>query len=708
MDRNLTYNIQFNLEDRATAAVTQIRLRLQQTGEAADEAARSASRTGTALSVASTASVRGFQQTSAVIDQLGDRLAQVSRTAGQAVGPMSQVGDTARGFNTLNMSIQQVARELPAFAVSANTGFLAVSNNLPILADAISNVRQRNAALAAQGLATVPVWRQVASSLMSWQTALVAGITVLTLYGPEIGSFISRLFNLSAATDQNRLAMEALQATNRNYNTQLLQESAQLRDLYSRLLQTSEGTSARKALIDQLNDSYKEYMPYLLTERSSLAELNTAYEAINSALRNHIALKVRSSEMDKITEEAAKAQAEAIETLQKAFSEQRISPSMSDNLIASLVGDAPKWREAGDNVQEAFLQAVKNMGEAMPGLSFTRDTRRGIQDYLESFYQMENAVDAVNKRVDLLMGRTNQIRSIGEVVVTPDASKTSQNLNTDLQTIGGLQTKIQQLRDLQNRSSAEQAANLEREIQLYEQKLNALQRTIAQQAAGNLGEGEYSLPLESAMPQGLQVPEILIPMQFDTATLRRSWQEAQQIYSDSIQEIEISGRQISGMLTGALTSFASGLGEAIASGSGLEAMKSLLTSIMGMLQQFGSALIAAGVASQAFQSLFANPFAGIAAGIALVAAASAAKAALQNATAFADGGIVSGPTLAMVGEYAGARNNPEVIAPLNKLRSLINPVREADEWNGTVRFVIAGSVLEGILDKQNRKRTRTR
>lgn len=75
-------------------------------------------------------------------------------------------------------------------------------------------------------------------------------------------------------------------------------------------------------------------------------------------------------------------------------------------------------------------------------------------------------------------------------------------------------------------------------------------------------------------------------------------------------------------------------------------------------------------------------------------------ASIRQATAFAEGGIVSGPTYALVGEYAGARNNPEVIAPLNKLRSLIEPQRGFE--SGQVRFEIEGRTLAGLLEKVNR------
>jgi hypothetical protein len=73
----------------------------------------------------------------------------------------------------------------------------------------------------------------------------------------------------------------------------------------------------------------------------------------------------------------------------------------------------------------------------------------------------------------------------------------------------------------------------------------------------------------------------------------------------------------------------------------------------------------------------------------LIAAQTAAQVAVINAQSFAKGGIVSGPVLATVGDYAGARSNPEVIAPLDKLKSLLgNQAMEGD-----FRFVIEGDKL---------------
>ena len=93
--------------------------------------------------------------------------------------------------------------------------------------------------------------------------------------------------------------------------------------------------------------------------------------------------------------------------------------------------------------------------------------------------------------------------------------------------------------------------------------------------------------------------------------------------------------------------------------------------------------------------------AGIAAGTAAVISAASQ---LKGISAFANGGIVSGPTMALVGEYAGASNNPEVIAPLDKLRSMI---KTPDDIGGRVTFHIEGRTLVGVLNKENNMRGRS-
>ena len=102
-------------------------------------------------------------------------------------------------------------------------------------------------------------------------------------------------------------------------------------------------------------------------------------------------------------------------------------------------------------------------------------------------------------------------------------------------------------------------------------------------------------------------------------------------------------------------------------------------------------------ASGAMAAHSSIPFVGIALGLAAVAAIIAAMKSLPK---FADGGVVSGPTLAMVGEYAGASGNPEVIAPLDKLRGMLAEPTGSIDFS-KVQFEIKGRTLVGILNKEN-------
>jgi hypothetical protein len=92
------------------------------------------------------------------------------------------------------------------------------------------------------------------------------------------------------------------------------------------------------------------------------------------------------------------------------------------------------------------------------------------------------------------------------------------------------------------------------------------------------------------------------------------------------------------------------------------------------------------------------PFAGFGIAAAFTAAA-VALVQTVGVTPFADGGVVSGPTYALIGEYAGASNNPEVVAPLDKLRSMLQP---QGGLAGDIRFKLVGRDLVGAIANETR------
>ena len=121
------------------------------------------------------------------------------------------------------------------------------------------------------------------------------------------------------------------------------------------------------------------------------------------------------------------------------------------------------------------------------------------------------------------------------------------------------------------------------------------------------------------------------------------------------------------------------------------------------MSQVGKMLIAYAISIEKLQTAFANPTEALIAGIALVAIGGAIKSSMKkgpSVPAFAEGGIVSGPTLGLMGEYPNARSNPEVIAPLDKLRGML---KSNDSSSGFIASTsIQGRDLAIVLERYNK------
>ena len=125
-----------------------------------------------------------IEENDALMDKFADGMTKRKRN----------IGNYASAFDGLGVSVQQVARELPALSMGLNTFVLAISNNIPMLVDELNKAREANAKLRKEGQSTIPVWKQVASSIFSWQTALMVGVTLLSAYGKDIVEWAGNLF----------------------------------------------------------------------------------------------------------------------------------------------------------------------------------------------------------------------------------------------------------------------------------------------------------------------------------------------------------------------------------------------------------------------------------------------------------------------------------------------------------------------------------
>lgn len=164
------------------------------------------------------------------------------------------------------MSIQQIGRELPSLAAGWRTFFLAISNNLPILADEIKRARIQFEALKKSGQTAIPVWKQVVSSIVSWQTALTVGITLLTLYGDKLVKWISGLGKAEKAIKNLYTAQRDLYNVTSTGMEQSSKEITKLNSLYKIATDVTKSTKERNNAVKELKRSFPSHLKNLSDE----------------------------------------------------------------------------------------------------------------------------------------------------------------------------------------------------------------------------------------------------------------------------------------------------------------------------------------------------------------------------------------------------------------------------------------------------------
>lgn len=210
-----------------------------------------------------------------------------------------EVGNYKQKWDGLGMSIQQIGREFPSLAYGPKVFFSAISNNLPILADELKRARNEFNALKAEGKAATPVWKQVASSLFSWNTALTVGITLLTLYGDKLVDWVSGLFDAKDAV-KNLVSVEQEMALARKSGMQSsVKERTELDLLYSKLKDITLSTKERSAAVSEWIKKYPQHVNIMNGELVSLGKLESAYLSLSKQIVE--AAKARAY-ADKITE----------------------------------------------------------------------------------------------------------------------------------------------------------------------------------------------------------------------------------------------------------------------------------------------------------------------------------------------------------------------------------------------------------------------
>lgn len=288
------------------------------------------------------------------------------------------VGHYEKAWNGLTFSIQQVVRELPAMAVSMNTFFLAISNNIPMVTDEIRKLRRENALRVAQGDKEISVTRQIIRSLVSWQSVLVAVLSVFSMFGEEIINWIGSLFKGRDAVISLDKALknigETLKTSNANYGQSVV-KFKQLSDEYNKLKTTAEKTD------------------WIERNSSKFNSLNLAIDGVNTADNAFIkntdlvirALQARAK--------ATAAQSLAAEKYEEALvkrHEAELEQAELDKRGPSASDEAQNWFVQA-NLRSAGGATGLNVAEQVSAEDFAKERIKNLNDEANAVEETANA-----------------------------------------------------------------------------------------------------------------------------------------------------------------------------------------------------------------------------------------------------------------------------------------------------------------------------
>ena len=292
----------------------------------------------------------------------------------------------AKGFTPLAFQVQQLAREFPSLTISAQQFFLAISNNLPMLADELTRARMANKALRAEGKATIPVFRQVISSIFSWQTALVVGITLLTAYGKEIGTWVKGLFTAKEAITAAEYAQKQLNTAQLEGRNAAQAEVVNLQILYNATQNTALAYKDRLNAVKELQKQYPAYFGNMSQEKILAGELSETYEML---VRNIMAKAQAEAAQNQIVTNLEKKN-----TIEQIQAYQNLTRVMADYNRLKAEGADDKMLEGYAKAAYALRKEVDSELKKM-----NEDLYNEVRDNSNSYQEYINNLNAANSKL---------------------------------------------------------------------------------------------------------------------------------------------------------------------------------------------------------------------------------------------------------------------------------------------------------------------
>lgn len=420
----------------------------------------------------------------ALLAQIADVQKELS-AAEQASGRFQRnVGNYASAWNGLSFSVQQVARELPSLAVSANTFFLAISNNLPGLVDEIAKARKEYAAFKAEIAAgnknvkaVAPVWRQLTKSLISWQTALVVGLALLSVYGKDIINWINTLSRSSDAVDGMIVRMQNLSKVMKDGAKQSAAERVELDILYKATQDHTRLLKERNDAADELQRKYPQYFGNLSNEAILAGNAATAYKSLTDnilkAAQARSAMKIIEDNYNKIYQLQKAINADTNWTNRNREKTKEGTASVTAVVGSSITG----YTQTGEVLTEEAMEynrrkkALKENTEAVNALKAANDAL--VKSIDVSAFVANNGSPLGTEDIDSLTDQPNKIAELmDKQALEQKRSAEDMQMNID-------EARIKAMDEGSKKTIAEIEFNFEKEMQAIDrQKEDLLRKKI--------------------------------------------------------------------------------------------------------------------------------------------------------------------------------------------------------------------------------------
>lgn len=343
--------------------------------------------------------------------------------------------------NQLGIAVQQVARELPSLANGANTFFLAISNNLPVLADQIKAAQVAYKEAVAAGQAATPVWKQLLTSIVSWQTALTIGVTLLTVYGKDIVAFVGGLFKQKEAFDASAQAAADYNKVMTEARTEGMKEVAQLQTLYNVATDVKRSTDLRREAVALLRREYPAYLQHLSDEEIMTGKAAGAYKVLRDQM---LEMAKTRAIMDRLTELSALQVSDEYMTItaaQEAYNKAVEEESIARQKYRSAGGGENPYLREVVLTSNATLNAGKALEKAIKGFNETYELGADNLDDINAYIsktnnELLNGISTFRSELD----KVDPVKTIKEKAekgdpfakIYEDIAKVSEQLDNEL------------------------------------------------------------------------------------------------------------------------------------------------------------------------------------------------------------------------------------------------------------------------------------